>query len=162
MIFVNFFFDNQKLERRMLIFFLREKKRDCSCSSFWEKGKSETRVIKKVFLIILSKQRVWGNLGTCTPVMQESENRHKDHGLRLIMTYIVEMCGLHASRGISKKLFLLKLNFELIYVMWYSFYMYVLWCHIKCLYNFFFFVLFWCAHHIPRADWISPINHIYK
>ena len=39
---------------------------------------------------------------------------------------------------------------DLIYVIWRSFCMHVLWSHIECLYDF-FFVIFRYAHHIPRA-----------
>ena len=69
----------------MLIFFLRKKKREFLVILFDKKRKKETRIIKKVFLVILSIKRVKDNLGAHTPVIQEPENMQENRGLELFM-----------------------------------------------------------------------------
>ena len=89
----------------MLIFFLREKKKEFLFFFVREKERMNKNNQEGVLDYSFHK-RIWDNLGVHTPVIQETENRQEDRSLGLIMASIEERCRLHASRGISITLYI--------------------------------------------------------
>ena len=101
-----------------------------------------------------------GNLGAHMPAIQELENMLEDRSLKLCLMAIEAKWDFCATSGNPYFSSIKIVILELMHVMWRAFCMYVLWCHVTNLYDFFCNIPL-CSSH-TTCGWCRLSSHHQK